>query len=363
MIPRWLRACLSTTVVILLITGHAVSLAQSGEPSPIVVVLVVPSRAGPGELIDVAVQYKVIDPNATAVLNYNLFGPAHIRTRSPEPPNPILNTWGPKFDPIEGTITIQVQVDEGTDGETLYHEFEVAWGNKKASFSGGTQIEFVPPTPTPSPTPRPRPVSSPTPTPTSAPSAAPPSVRLDSASFVGGAGALPLASVESDEPVGLAIQYTSSLDLTGAVLRIRFIPDIVVLEGFERQGATLARTLPDLPQTTSAALPGSPFLGRLLGPGNPAFRSTRGIAQLALGRVDDAIAELQAAVDAGLDSQGPAAMAENYYHLARAWEARGETAYARDHYLKSVNMGPDTLFGRRSAEKLQEQHSLWPERR
>lgn len=100
-----------------------------------------------------------------------------------------------------------------------------------------------------------------------------------------------------------------------------------------------------------------------VGPGNPAFRSTRGIAQLALGRADDAIAELQAAVDAGLDAQGPAAMAENYYHLARAWEARGESAYARDHYLKSVNMGPDTLFGRKSAEMLQELHSLWPERR
>jgi len=97
-----------------------------------------------------------------------------------------------------------------------------------------------------------------------------------------------------------------------------------------------------------------------LNPSNPAFRSTRGIAQLALGRVDDAIAELQAAVDAGLETQGPAAMAENYYHLAQAWETHGEVAYARDHYLKSVNIGPDTLFGRRSAERLQEQHNLWP---
>jgi tetratricopeptide (TPR) repeat protein len=97
-----------------------------------------------------------------------------------------------------------------------------------------------------------------------------------------------------------------------------------------------------------------------LNPSNPAFRSTRGIAQLALGRVDDAIAELQAAVDAGLETQGPAAMAENYYHLAQAWESHGEVAYARDHYLKSVNIGPDTLFGRRSAERLQEQHNLWP---
>ncbi len=97
-----------------------------------------------------------------------------------------------------------------------------------------------------------------------------------------------------------------------------------------------------------------------MNPSNPAFRSTRGIAQLALGRVDDAIAELQAAVDAGPENQGVAAMAENYYHLAQAWESHGEVAYARDHYLKSVNIGPETLFGRRSAKRLQEQHNLWP---
>jgi len=97
-----------------------------------------------------------------------------------------------------------------------------------------------------------------------------------------------------------------------------------------------------------------------LNPSNPAFRSTRGIAQLSLGHVDDAIAELQAAVDSGLETQGAAAMSENYYHLAQAWESQGEVAYARDHYLKSVNIGPDTLFGRKSAGRLQAQHNLWP---
>ncbi len=95
-------------------------------------------------------------------------------------------------------------------------------------------------------------------------------------------------------------------------------------------------------------------------PTNPAFRSTRGIALLRLGRIDNAIAELQSAVDAGLERQGVAAMAENYFHLAQAWELRGETAYARDHYLKSVNTGPETRFGQRSAEHLRRQHHLWP---
>jgi tetratricopeptide (TPR) repeat protein len=97
-------------------------------------------------------------------------------------------------------------------------------------------------------------------------------------------------------------------------------------------------------------------------PSNPAFRSTRGIALLALGRVDDALSELQLAVDMGSEHQGAAAMAENYFHLARAWEARGEVAYARDHFLKSLNVGPQTLFGRRSAERLRGGQE-WPERR
>lgn len=96
------------------------------------------------------------------------------------------------------------------------------------------------------------------------------------------------------------------------------------------------------------------------GPQNPAFRSTRGIAQLELGHVEDAIAELQAAVDAGPKVQGPSAMAENYFHLARAWEARGEPAYARDHYLKSVNVCPDCRFGRKSADRLQRGPDRWP---
>jgi tetratricopeptide (TPR) repeat protein len=97
-------------------------------------------------------------------------------------------------------------------------------------------------------------------------------------------------------------------------------------------------------------------------PANPAFRSTRGIALLALGRVDDAIAELQLAVDTGAEHQGPAAMAENYFHLARAWDARGESAYARDHFLKALNVGPQTLFGRMSAEKLRTSQEGWPDK-
>lgn len=88
-------------------------------------------------------------------------------------------------------------------------------------------------------------------------------------------------------------------------------------------------------------------------PQNPAFRSTRGIAHLALGQVEDAIAELQAAVEAGTKHQGPSAMSENYFHLARAWEARGEPAYARDHFLKSVNVCPDCRFAQKSAARLQ----------
>lgn len=95
------------------------------------------------------------------------------------------------------------------------------------------------------------------------------------------------------------------------------------------------------------------------GPQNPAFRSTRGIAHLAMGQVEDAIAELQTAIDAGLKAQGPAAMSENYFHLARAWEARGEPAYARDHFLKSLNICPECRFAKLSAERLNKAGDRW----
>lgn len=98
-----------------------------------------------------------------------------------------------------------------------------------------------------------------------------------------------------------------------------------------------------------------------LQPDNPAFRSTRGIALLTLGHVPDAIAELQTSVDAGLRRQGAAALAENYYHLAQAWEAQGEHAYARDHYLKSLNVAPRSRYGRKSADRVRgATASAWP---
>lgn len=282
MISRWLRAIVPIAAAIVLAAVHTpIALAQTGEPSPIEVTLVAPPRAAPGQIVDVAIQYKVVDLNANALLNYNLFGPARIWTRSPEPPNPIVNTWGPKFEPTEGTITIQLQVNEGTDGQTLRHEVDVSWGDKKVRYTGETEIVFAPPTATPVPTRRPTPVASPTPTPAPV---MPATIELVSASFVGGTSATPLTSIQSEQQVGLSIQYTSSSDVRDVVLRVRFLPDVVALDGFERQGATLVMALSSLPSADDrTAIPGSPFLGRVLGyPGGGEEFSLEAVVELEL---------------------------------------------------------------------------------
>lgn len=83
---------------------------------------------------------------------------------------------------------------------------------------------------------------------------------------------------------------------------------------------------------------------------NPAFHGTRGLALLTLGRLDDAIAELCRSMEIG--SLGPAGLAETYFYLGRAWEQKGERAYARDHFLKAVNVAPQSPFGQRAAQEL-----------
>jgi tetratricopeptide (TPR) repeat protein len=89
---------------------------------------------------------------------------------------------------------------------------------------------------------------------------------------------------------------------------------------------------------------------------NPAFHGTRGLALLSLGRLDDAIAELCRSMEVG--SLGSAGLAETYYYLGRAWEKKGENAYARDHFLKAINVAPSSPYGKRAAEELSRYLSL-----
>ncbi len=89
---------------------------------------------------------------------------------------------------------------------------------------------------------------------------------------------------------------------------------------------------------------------------NPLFHRTRGIALSKLGRLDDAIAEFCRSMEVG--RPGPADLAETYYHLGLVWNRKGEKAYARDHFLKAVNVSPESRYGRKSAEILNQSLQL-----
>jgi len=70
-----------------------------------------------------------------------------------------------------------------------------------------------------------------------------------------------------------------------------------------------------------------------LRPDVPALQHTRGMALLAVGRVDDAIAVLDGMRAAG--ELAPRLEAERCSGLAQAWTRKGETAYAEDYRLRA----------------------------
>lgn len=73
-----------------------------------------------------------------------------------------------------------------------------------------------------------------------------------------------------------------------------------------------------------------------LRPDVPALQHTRGMALLAVGRVDDAIAVLD-----GMRAGGELPLrleAERCRDLAKAWAAKGETAYAEDYRLRAEGL-------------------------
>jgi hypothetical protein len=213
----------------LLIGGHLSDVIAQEEPSPVEVELAAPQQAGPGQVIDVLLKYNVVDPNAGAIINYNLSGPGMIWTRTPEPPNPLVNTWGPKFNPAQGTIKIQVRIDEGTDGQKLQHQVEVKWGPKFQKYVAETTIKYVPPAPTPTPTRRPQPrPTQPLPTPVK------PTLDLTSATFVStGAEVQRLTTAEANQEIALDVLYTSSGTVENVTVRVWFEPDLVNIDGLE----------------------------------------------------------------------------------------------------------------------------------
>lgn len=92
-----------------------------------------------------------------------------------------------------------------------------------------------------------------------------------------------------------------------------------------------------------------------LRPHVPGFRHTRGLALLALGRVDDAIRELDAVWDA-LDGDDPPPLleAERCCDLAAAWARKGERDYARDYLERAQRAAPASPWAARAAAELGE---------
>ena len=76
------------------------------------------------------------------------------------------------------------------------------------------------------------------------------------------------------------------------------------------------------------------------------FRHTRGVVLLALDRVDDAIAELDAVWQAVAgDGAPPLLEAERCYDLGRAWSRKGEKDYAKDYFARAVQIAPGSGWG------------------
>ncbi len=89
-----------------------------------------------------------------------------------------------------------------------------------------------------------------------------------------------------------------------------------------------------------------------LRPAVAGFRHTRGVALLALGRVDDAIKELDA-VWAELSGDAPALLeAERCYDLGMAWRRKGERDYATDYFERAQRAAPESRWAERAAEEL-----------
>jgi tetratricopeptide (TPR) repeat protein len=90
-----------------------------------------------------------------------------------------------------------------------------------------------------------------------------------------------------------------------------------------------------------------------LRPSVPGFRHTRGITLLALGRVDEAIRELEAVRQTpGGKEIAPLLEAERCYDLGVAWQRKGERDYARDYFARAQRAAPESPWAELAAREL-----------
>lgn len=92
-----------------------------------------------------------------------------------------------------------------------------------------------------------------------------------------------------------------------------------------------------------------------LRPDVPGYRHTRGVVLLALGRLDEAIADLDSVWPHLADDKAPNPLleAERCYDLAVAWERKNEIDYARDYYRRARAVAPSSTWAARASEWLQ----------
>jgi tetratricopeptide (TPR) repeat protein len=91
-----------------------------------------------------------------------------------------------------------------------------------------------------------------------------------------------------------------------------------------------------------------------LRPDVPGYRHTRGVVLMALGRLDDAIADLDSVWPHLADERAPNPLleAERCFDLAAAWEKKGEIDYARDYFRRVRAIAPGSPWALRAAEWL-----------
>ena len=108
-----------------------------------------------------------------------------------------------------------------------------------------------------------------------------------------------------------------------------------------RNGDDAARALADIERAIA------------LRPDLSGFRHTRGLALLALGRVDEAIRDLDAVWrrQEPNDAQ-PLLEAERCYDLGLAWVRKGERDYAADYFDRARRAAPDSVWASRAASEM-----------
>lgn len=96
-----------------------------------------------------------------------------------------------------------------------------------------------------------------------------------------------------------------------------------------------------------------------LRPDVPGFRHTRGIALMRVGRLDEAIRELDGLWSAiSGDERGHLLEAERCYDLGLAWRAKGEHEYAADYFQRARRASPESAWALRAADHLDDRHGL-----